>query len=815
MIVSRLHTRFKLEKMKNFLLIVALFFTVQTAYADNWKDYLTPDTLKTPEASDLSQKQKRQLGSVQIGADYTLSATKRKADELFNHVGYMASVSKYEKLEGIEQNKFVLSKLANSLRLNGKYEQAEYYYSQFINDVTNPDDYLHYAEVLQINGKCEDATRWNKEYLGATLDTSRELVTDCDELDDIPVNDLVAVNNFSSLNSPGLDFSPVYYKNGVIFTSDRGVDRLTKKVDLWSKDNFTDLFYAQMNEDGMLGEVEALTSSINHKLHDGTATFSPDGSKMIFSRSDEQGKNEKKVKELQLYFAESKGTEWSEAQKLNICSSKYAYCHPALSEDGKKIYFTSNQMPGGYGGMDIWVSEREDGEWKKPVNLGPNVNTSGNELFPFFAADETLYFASNGHRGLGGLDIFFVKQEELKNDRTWSDRANLGEPFNSIKDDFGFNVNADNSKGFFTSNRGGGQGKDDIYQWNGNIGSPILEAELVVIDKKEKRRLPSVNIIVTDRKTGEQEILQTNVDGIVNLPVNVKENYLFQIENPGYLVYDINMSGQELLENKTNVLLLEKLSTFETTGKVVNFKTQKPLANASIKLVNSCTGKVETINSNALGQFDFTATCDCEYEIFGAKDNFKNGTTIFSTIGKDCSEFVNSDKKSVLTLDLNPLELSVYEYSTNEKLDGTLNRYFLGEDGIPFEVGQVIRLSNLYYDYDKFNIRTDAEQDLEHVYQLMTTYKTMRISLLSHTDSRGSNDYNARLSQKRALSARNYLISKGISPVRLGSIGVGEDLPVNNCTNDVDCEEKEHQLNRRTEIQITGLKEPGIRVVRD
>jgi hypothetical protein len=265
--------------MKNFLFIIALFFTVPTAYADNWKEYLTPDTLKTPEAADLSQKQRRLLGSAQIGSDYTLSATKRKADELFNHVGYMASVSKYEKLEGIEQNKFVMAKLANSLRLNGEYEQAEYYYSQFINDVTSPEDYLHYAEVLQINGKCEDATRWNKEYLAATFDTNRDVITDCEQLDDIPVNDLVEVNNFSTLNSEGLDFSPVYYKEGVIFTSDRGVDRLTKKVDLWSKDNFTDLFYAQMNEDGIVGEVEALAPTINHKLHDGTATFSPDGSK--------------------------------------------------------------------------------------------------------------------------------------------------------------------------------------------------------------------------------------------------------------------------------------------------------------------------------------------------------------------------------------------------------------------------------------------------------------------------------------------------------------------------------------------------------
>ncbi|MGK0366116.1 MAG: outer membrane protein OmpA-like peptidoglycan-associated protein [Saprospiraceae bacterium] len=801
--------------MKNFILIFAVFFSVQTGYADNWKEYLTPDTLKTPEASDLSQKQIRQLGSSQLGSDFTLSTTKRKADELFKYSGYMASVSKYEKLEGIEQNKFVMSKLANGLLLNGEYEKAEYYYSQFINDVTNPEDYLHYAEVLQINGKCEDATRWNRAYLAVTLDTGRDIITDCDQLNDIPVNDFVKITNFSVLNSEGLDFSPILFKEGVVFTSDRGVGRLTKKVDLWSKDNFTDLFYAQLNEDGIVGEVESLANTVNHKLHDGTATFSPDGSKMIFSRTDEKGKNTKGIKESQLYFTEFEDEEWSEAQKLSICSSKYAYSHPAISENGKKIYFTSNQMPGGYGGMDIWVSERKEGEWKQPVNLGPNVNTSGNELFPFFATDEILYFASNGHRGLGGLDIFYVKQEESENDRTWSSRTNLGEPFNGNKDDFGFNVNEDNTRGFFTSNRGGGQGKDDIYKWSGHIGAAILETKIVVIDKKEKRRLPFVNVIVVNRETGDKKTLVTKNDGTITMPIDLRVNYFFQVEKPGFLPYDINISGKEMLEKKTNTLELDRLESFVTTGAVLNLKTREPLANASVKVVNSCTGKVETLTSNALGQFDFTATCNCTYEIYGEKDSFNSGTTIFSTIGKDCSDLVDPTKKNEVSIDLAPIELSIYEYSTDEELDGSLNRYFLGEDDIGFEVGQVIRLSNLYYDYDKYDIRPDAKQDLDRVYDLLKAYKTMRISLLSHTDSRGGNDYNATLSQKRALSARSYLILKGISPNRLGSIGVGEDLPVNGCINDVDCNEDEHQLNRRTEIQITALKEPGIRVIRD
>jgi len=801
--------------MKNYIFVFAVFFSIQTAYADNWKEYLTPDTLKTPDASDLSQKQLRQLGTAQLGSDYTLSTTKRKADELFNYSGYMASVDKYERLDGIEQNKFVMAKLANSLRLNGEYEKAEYYYSQFINDVTNPKDYLHYAEVLQINGKCEDATRWNKEYLAATLDTSRDIITDCDQLADIMVNELVQIENFTALNSEGLDFSPVYYRDGVIFTSDRGVDRLTKKVDLWSKDNFTDLFYVQMDAGKIVGEVEPLATTVNHKLHDGTATFSPDGSQMIFSRTDESGKNAKGLKESQLYFSEFVEGEWSEAQKLAICSSKHAYTHPTLSENGKKIYFTSNQTPGGYGGMDIWVSERKDGEWAKPVNLGPNVNTSGNELFPFFAADETLYFASNGHRGLGGLDIFFVNQEALGNDRTWSGRTNLGQPFNSTKDDFGFNVNGDNTKGFFTSNRSGGQGEDDIYQWSGHIGAPVLETKVVVIDKEEKRRLSDVKVVVTDRESGDQKTYETSMDGTITLPIEVKGNYLFQVEEVGFLPYDINLSGKEMLNTKTSTLPLERVNAFLTIGKVVNLKTKLPLPNATIKVVNSCTGEVETLNSDALGQFDFMATCGCEYKILGEKADFNNGTTLFSTIGKDCTDFIDPTKKNEVLVDLEPMELSIYEYSTNDKLDGTLNRYFLGKDDISFEKGQVIRLSNLYYDYDKFNIRPDAEQDLEHVYQLLMTYKTMRISLLSHTDSRGTDEYNARLSQKRALAARNYLIAKGINPSRLGSLGVGEDLPVNKCTNDVDCDEEEHQLNRRTEIQITDLKEPGIKVIRD
>lgn len=765
----------------------------------------------------MSKKQQRRLGNAALGTDYTLSKTKENADALFNTYGFMAAADKYKRLDGLERNAFVLSKLANAYRLNGEYEKAEQQYSEYINRAPDAEDLLHYAEVLQINGKCEDAARWNREYLNRTMDAERELFTECDFVKEIKKRDNIEVNNLQAINTAGMDFSPITYRDGVVFTSDRETHRLTKKKDLWTKDNFTDLFFAKVSEDGLpTGEAELFGSDLNEQLHDGTPTFNQEGTEMIFSRSDTEGETPDGVKELQLYIAKMQDGEWLPAEKLSISKSAYSYTHPTLNQDGTKLYFSSNKKEGGYGGMDIWVSQKVDGEWKRPVNLGPNVNTQENEIFPHLAIDNTLYFASNGHAGLGGLDIFSVRQGSKNNDRTWSNRANLGTPFNSQKDDFAFTMHGKGDTGYFTSNREGGVGEDDIYAWSGDLENVKLERDVLVLDKETEMRLPKIEVEIKDPTTGLDINALTDMNGEFVLPIKKDDTYNFTVKTPGYLPYTKEMTGDEMLEVDVNRLELTPITSIMTDGQTIDRLDGSPVSNAKVTIYNLCTGESREIESDANGDFVFETLCACDYRLVGEKQNYSDGINIYSVACRNCKTL--TDAKSPVTVDLKmePVAPTLSDYRTAPvRTDGTLNKYFLGSDDMAFEKGQVIRLSNLYYDFDKYNIRPDAQDDLNHVYDLLMTYPTMKIALLSHTDSRGSDRYNTRLSQKRAFSARDWLINKGVHPDRLTSVGVGEGLPVNDCTDGTDCEEDEHQLNRRTEIKINALDEPGIKVVRD
>lgn len=808
--------------MKYLLYIVVFFLFVQNVGAtDNWKDYITPDTLKSPEGKQLTAKQQRRLANVQVGTDYSLSQTKRKADELFNHVGYMAAANRYHKLDEIEKNEFVQSKMANSYRLNGDYKNAEYWYAQCINETPYVEDYLYYAQVLLINGKCEDAVRWNKEYLAKTMDTDRDIITDCDHLKAITTHKAVEVRNLLTLNTSDLDFSAIPYQNGLVFTSNRGINRLTKKLDRWTKQSFTDLFFAEMNN-GTVTSIQPFSESINNVLHDGTATFTEAGTEMIFSRSDNEGQNTNNIKELQLYASSFRDGVWTAARKLDFCNSEFTYCHATLSPDGKKLYFASNQDKGSYGGMDIWVSSKKlDNTWTMPMNLGPNVNTSGNEIFPYFANDQTLYFSSDGHQGLGGLDIFNVAQSVDNDDRSWNNRSNLGKPFNSQKDDFGFYANRKKNSGYFSSNRDGGQGGDDIYSWSGLMNNGEVTRQLVIIDKKTKKRLVDAQVELSNDKDSESKVVKTGKTGALSYSVNSNNDYTFKVMNKGYLPYTFTVSGDELVATDKKVIPLTKINKVNTSGTIFNEKYNKPLANAKVVILDRCSGKTTQVYSDAAGSFNFEAECGCEYEIRGTKDSFTEGVRTVSITDADCERFVKGASVEVIlglqfiepVRRVEPMPRRSYATLSDRRSSG-LNTYFLGSEELHFEEGQIIRLSNLYYDLDKFYIRTDAGQELNHVYELLRAYPTMKIALMSHTDARGSDRYNTRLSQKRAFSARDYLIAKGISPDRVSSVGLGETMLVNECSDGVNCSEEEHQLNRRTEIKITELREPGVKVIR-
>ncbi len=860
--------------------------------------YILPfsiDTIKDPSGSKLTRKQKRRQGKAVQRTDFTLSKEKKVADKLYEALGYMAAAEKYESLEGLERNRFVLAKLANSYRLNGQTEDAEYCYSKIVNDSDNPEELLHYAQVLQSNGKCEDAVRWYRKYLEVAFDAKREFILDCETLSDFKESDIY-LDNLQTINTEYLDFSPIPYQDGFMFTSNRGgASQLMKRRDTWTKNSFSDLYFAKKGKEGDVIEVEELGGEINGKYHDGVPTFNSAGTTMIFTRNNKKGKDSSGNRLLKLYEATRENGYWINVQELPLNSDEFSNCHPTLSKDGRRLYFSSDREDG-FGGMDLYVSENIGGIWREATNLGPIVNSEGNEVFPFIGEDDQLFYSSDGHLGLGGLDIFSIKKTNPNDEKSWSIRENIGRPFNSSKDDFGFIMNKDGESGYITSNRIGGKGGDDIYAWKGSLVKKTkknsLERSICVYDPETGNKIKGVSVTVLETSDNQlngnsnsrelyltlkpldsrnQEyvlsIIEKNNNSLSQsnnyitdqkgtfdyIPVP-QNNYIFVLEKTGFHTSRQTVSATEILDKEEYCFTLEKRTCLSLNGIVKNTDYSSLIPDAEVKLFNKCTGQVEATFSDKKGAFDFCLDCGCEYEIYAAKPNFEGNKTLISTFNNDCEQ-LELQKPLVATIDMKivdnpdlslsdseiskpaPYSTPFWNYPENGQTKGQpnivyvpvagnyynpdgiiptrpqdLNGYFLGDSSKEFKEGQLIKLSNIYYDFDKYVIRRDASRELDHVYNLLRAYPTMEIALMAHTDSRGSERYNNWLSRKRAKAAVQYLLDRGIEPRRLLNIGLGESRIVNDCGNNIKCLETEHQKNRRTEIRILKLNEPGVRV---
>ncbi len=759
---------------------------------------------------------------------YTQKNTKSEADKAYNRLSYLKAAGLYQQLGVDDLDVAAKIRLANSYRLNGDTELAEYWYAQAISKASHTDDLLCYAQVLQSNGKCEKALGWYKHYLkmvGANARLPRASVSDCSEWEFLPKRQVV-VTNVQEINSGHLDFSPIPYKGGLVFTSTRGSEA-SEYEDLWTKDHFSDLFFAKKNTTQTFSTPELLVGEINGAFHDGIATFNKSGTLMYFSRNDEQGKNSRNIVDLKIYRAELQNQLWVNIQELPFNNKEISTCHPALSADGRTLYFASNRM-GGFGGMDIYKSVRAGSTWSTPENLGATINTAGNELFPFIDFKNDLYFASNGHEGVGGLDIYVAH----KNGENWTKAENMGAPINSSKDDFGFSILENGKEGYFSSNRTGGQGGDDIYHWTISASVNSSQNVITIMDEETGERLPDVIVTVVEGIINEKNIspisglkvnndranytnyytrpisLLTDPKGKVQPDVRTGKTYTILVEKAGYSPLKKVVNAYDLLRTSEFIILLNKRKGLSLKGTVIHEKYNHFIPNAHIELFNFCTGEYEKMLSDELGNFEFYLACGCDYELTGNKERFSADKKHYSTINIDCKT-----AKPINSI----LYLSVEDMPTKPKPASPKPATNVKPTAIPpvishaesnaYKVGQIISLENVYYDFNKSYIRNDAARELDHVVNLLKKYPSMEIQLASHTDSRGNSSYNQRLSQKRADEAVNYIISKGISSSRITAKGYGESQPRNGCIDGIRCNEEEHQRNRRTEVKITQLDE--------
>ena len=715
-----------------------------------------------------------------------------KLPELYERKAYMQYVDGKDNSSAEDENDVVaMRKIANSFRMNADYLNAEDWYSKFVNQNSIKEDILHYAQTLQANGRCKDAVKWFYFYeskLNDKDETDFDFIENCDDLKEFSNHESVSLINLRNLNTEGLDFSAISAKDGIYFTSNRSNSVSNK--DAWTNSNFTNLFFAAKNDKGFETPVDL---NMNSKYHDGVCTVASDQKFIFFTRNEMLKKNKKQEKKLNIYFSEIQDGLIGNPISFPLNSEEYSNAHPTLSPDNTTLYFSSDQ-PGGYGGMDIYMSKNISGNWTTPVNLGPKVNTEGNEVFPFIAKDDELYFSSNGHAGFGGLDLFIVKKEN----NSWKQRKNCGRPFNSSMDDFGF-YTSDNKEGFLSSNRPGGLGKDDIYSWSStekiDFFTPIKVARTICfVESGSNKKVPEVNIALTNSKNNSFGMqFKSDDKGFFSYEMLKNTTYEFSISKDAYETSKllVNSNDNSFSQNECLLVELKKKESPLLKASYKNAVNKKALKNLTFELKSPCLSKPKKIKSNANGEIVFKLDCNCQYELRSSNPNYEIDTKTFST-----NENCYGQKDFNFDILLKEKKKVVYNTLVGKK---------------KIEKGMVIDLKNIYYDYNKSNIRKESLIDLNNLVDLMNQYPSMKIELGSHTDSRGTDSYNKELSSKRAEAARQYLISKNISPKRITSKGYGETQLLNHCKNDVNCEESLHQMNRRTEVIITNLDDQSIK----
>lgn len=723
---------------------------------------------------------------------FTATAQKAKlsrADRMYKELNYQGAIEAYLNILDKRDEPEAKRKLADCYRKVGNTVDAEYWYGQVVrlSDV-KPEEKLYYGMALQANGKCDLARQWYDEYTTINpSDLRGQLLAKACENNEVErlqkLGALYQVKNVEALNTAFDDFGPAYFEDGLVFSSERDGGVSIKREHTWTGHPFLELFFSkasvvdEASKEFSYSKPDKYSNKINTRFHDGPVSFSADFSEMFFTRNNlvngSAKKDDQGVIRLKIFSSRKANGGWGSAESLPFNSDEYSVAHPALSKDGSKLYFTSD-MPGGFGGFDLYVSYMENGRWSPPENLGPVINTEGNEVFPFVHEDGVLYFASDGHTGLGGLDIYYTTPRS----GTWSPVTNMGNPINTISDDFGIIFNAEKTHGYLSSNREGGAGYDDIYSFTRFANN----VEVLVYDKYSGDPIEGSTVV-----TGYEAIpnLITGIDGKATIQLPMEQTYTFVASKP---LYDDNSAPVSTRNVKPNQTILVKIPlemplNIRVVGKITDEETGKPIPGARVILESDCGQETQEMLSNTDGGYQFELRPNCCYVLKVIFQDYITKVESFCTNVKDidpANPVVIEDIALVSTKPIGPPD---------------------GKQEVIVDKPQIL---HIYYNFDRAEIRTDAVADLNNLYSFVKDHPTYVIEIGSHTDARGSKSYNEKLSARRAESVVRWLIAKGISKDRLRARGYGETTPTNDCFDNIPCSEEKHQKNRRTEFRVVG-----------
>jgi outer membrane protein OmpA-like peptidoglycan-associated protein len=702
---------------------------------------------------------------------------RKLADDYFNALAYELAAPIYKDLgtltvKGKNNNWEVVRRGALSYMLSHNYELSAKMYGDLNKaGFCNSEDLHNYAEVLRTLGRYDEATEvmkallvinpndaWSKEYIqDNNYSTELKLDSATFKIKKVPF-------------SKGLgDFSPMLYKDNILFTSYRHNTGFVNRVFGWDQTFFVNTYIAKPNNKGEYKTAKLVKMAGGKETvpHDGPYTINETTGMAMVTMNIPGTYGKSDLVHLGLYYTTinantfPKGANKTELKPFEYNNTSYNVGHACFSADGTTLYFASD-MPGGFGKSDIWKSTWTNGSWSQPVNLGPKINTAYDEMFPSISHDGDLFFASKGLVGLGGLDIFLARH----NNGEFDEPENLGYPVNTRFDDFAITLNKEGDKAYFTSNRG--DVYDRIYETNMYVPEFILNI-LVTENNNAKTPLPNTEVTIKNITAGTEEKVMTDSTG--KLEHKLKKNTKYEIETSKEDFESeggtsVSTMGLLKSENFDKELQMRSLKV-DVLVKVIDKETKKPLTGAKVKIKNESTGELKEYTTDNNGNITFISDRKKDYSLTSHYHSHKDGGGNFNT---------KVDKEQA-------------------KVEATFEMEMIKK-------GDVFVINDIYFDYNKATLRDESTQELEKLAAFLLENLNIKIELSAHTDSRGSSKDNQNLSQKRAQSCVDYLIRKGVPKANIVAKGYGESKPVNKCTDGVDCSEEEHALNRRTEIKV-------------
>lgn len=713
------------------------------------------------------------------------NATVRSANKLYSSKLYVQAIPKYESvLKKDSSNADVLSNLGDCYRLTNNNKGQLICYGKLVKSGKAEEVHkLYYGQALMEAGKYDDAKKYIEEFKGDKR--GEELSKAFTNMQKFSKNADAYKLDTVPFNSGNDDFSAItFMSDKVVFTSTKTKSSWITRRHGWTGNNYCHMFMTEKNALGIYEKPIGFLEDFATKYNDGPFCASKDGQTIFFTRN-AVGKSEKSIdgsQKLRILQATVYKGDIQSLMDLKFNSNEYNCAHPAISADGKTLYFSSD-MGGGKGGMDIWYCKLDaSGAWGTPVNMGDKVNTPGTEVFPSITPEGILYFASNGHEGLGGLDVYEVKIKDDKAGKVY----NMGKPVNSEHDDFAYNLNEDGKKGFMSSNRKTGGMNDDIY---------------TVEVLRKVARGKTVNFVLKDKDTQEPipgakiklnaDSFMTNEKGELQYVLEEEVNYGLSISKEKYFDIKDSISTKSSTEEDefTKTVMLESDPGLYLLAGIYDAKTGVGIEDVKVTFK------------------DLVATNE-DFELVKTEKNGEYKKPLKGKkIGDKLLYLVTIEKEGFVTKKIN------FTYDIKKPGEIQLNELLaltIGKVEVGMDLAKMIDIKPIYFDLGKSVIRKDAATELDKIVAVMNEYPAMIIELGAHTDCRGAAAANLKLSGARAKAAAAYIVKKGIKQARISGKGYGESKLLNSCACEgkvaSTCTEEQHAQNRRTEFIIVNLK---------